>query len=162
MTQQIINIGQTANDKGGDPLRVAFQKINANFSEIYAHGLGAEPTRLAAGTHTFTLNSDGTISLDGNPYTGPQGPQGIQGVPGATGAQGPAGATGAQGAPGNDGAQGIQGPQGDTGAQGVSVTLKGTKETIADLPVSGNAGDGWIVTTGNGGCLLYTSDAADE
>ena len=36
MSQQVINIGQTANDKSGDPLRTAFQKINANFTELYA------------------------------------------------------------------------------------------------------------------------------
>ena len=36
MAKQSINIGSTANDGSGDPLRTAFQKINANFSEIYA------------------------------------------------------------------------------------------------------------------------------
>jgi hypothetical protein len=35
MTQQLINIGTTANDGNGDPLRVAFEKINENFSELY-------------------------------------------------------------------------------------------------------------------------------
>ena len=64
---------------------------------------------------------------------------------GQKGDQGEPGITGAQGAPGS------KGDKGDTGAQGVSVTLKGTKATIADLPISGSAGDGWIVTTGNGG-----------
>lgn len=36
MTQQIINIGTTPGDGSGDPLRVAFDKINQNFSELYA------------------------------------------------------------------------------------------------------------------------------
>lgn len=40
MTIQIINIGQTANDRKGDSLRTAFQKINANFAELYAGGGG--------------------------------------------------------------------------------------------------------------------------
>jgi len=35
MAKQTINIGQAANDKSGDPLRVAFNKINANFTELY-------------------------------------------------------------------------------------------------------------------------------
>ncbi len=35
MAKQIINIGQTANDKSGDPLRTAFTKVNQNFTEIY-------------------------------------------------------------------------------------------------------------------------------
>ena len=36
MTKQIINLGQTANDRTGDPLRVAFEKVNENFDELYA------------------------------------------------------------------------------------------------------------------------------
>ncbi len=36
MTKQVINIGQTANDKTGDPLRTAFSKVNDNFTELYA------------------------------------------------------------------------------------------------------------------------------
>jgi hypothetical protein len=35
MAKQIINIGRTANDKSGDPLRTAFDKINQNFTEVY-------------------------------------------------------------------------------------------------------------------------------
>jgi len=35
MAKQTINIGSTANDGTGDPLRTAFNKINANFSELY-------------------------------------------------------------------------------------------------------------------------------
>ena len=99
--------------------------------------------------------------------TGPKGDKGDQGLPGnngvagPTGLQGATGATGATGAKGNTGEQGLQGPagaqgnKGDTGAQGVSVTLQGTKATIADLPaqpVDWNtfAGHAWIVTTGDG------------
>ena len=39
MAQQTVSIGSTANDGTGDPLRTAFTKINANFSELY----GASP-----------------------------------------------------------------------------------------------------------------------
>lgn len=35
MAKLVINIGQTANDKSGDPLRTAFDKINQNFTEVY-------------------------------------------------------------------------------------------------------------------------------
>jgi hypothetical protein len=38
MTQEIINIGAVANDGEGDPLRVAFQKINNNFTQLYSSG----------------------------------------------------------------------------------------------------------------------------
>lgn len=36
MAQEIINIGALPNDGSGDPLRVAFQKINNNFSQLFA------------------------------------------------------------------------------------------------------------------------------
>jgi len=35
MAKQNINVGTAANDKKGDSLRAAFQKVNANFSELY-------------------------------------------------------------------------------------------------------------------------------
>jgi hypothetical protein len=35
MTRQVINIGSTANDRTGDPLRTAFDKTNDNFIELY-------------------------------------------------------------------------------------------------------------------------------
>lgn len=35
MSQEIIDIGVIANDGTGDPLRVAFDKINNNFTELY-------------------------------------------------------------------------------------------------------------------------------
>jgi hypothetical protein len=35
MAKQIINVGLSANDKSGDPLRTAFTKVNENFTELY-------------------------------------------------------------------------------------------------------------------------------
>ena len=35
MSQQYINIGSTANDGNGDPIRTAFQKTNDNFSQLF-------------------------------------------------------------------------------------------------------------------------------
>ena len=35
MAKQTINIGSSANDGTGDPLRTAFDKINDNFTELY-------------------------------------------------------------------------------------------------------------------------------
>lgn len=34
-TQEVINIGTNPNDGSGDPLRVAFEKINNNFANLY-------------------------------------------------------------------------------------------------------------------------------
>ncbi len=36
MPRQLINVGQFANDRKGDPLRSAFIKINQNFQEVYS------------------------------------------------------------------------------------------------------------------------------
>lgn len=35
MAKQTINIGTGPNTKNGDPIRTAFQKVNANFDELY-------------------------------------------------------------------------------------------------------------------------------
>lgn len=35
MAKQTINVGTNPNDKKGDSLRSAFQKVNANFTELY-------------------------------------------------------------------------------------------------------------------------------
>jgi hypothetical protein len=49
MTKQSINIGNTANDQSGDSLRLAFDKINRNFTELYtALGLDVAPLNLGA------------------------------------------------------------------------------------------------------------------
>lgn len=49
MAKQNINVGDSANDKKGDSLRSAFQKVNANFTELYtALGLDSEGLNLGA------------------------------------------------------------------------------------------------------------------
>jgi hypothetical protein len=37
MSQQEINTGGSANDNSGDPIRLAFEKCNNNFTELYAN-----------------------------------------------------------------------------------------------------------------------------
>jgi hypothetical protein len=37
MSKLHINIGNSANDRAGDPLRLAFDKVNQNFDELYAN-----------------------------------------------------------------------------------------------------------------------------
>ena len=41
MAKQTVNLGTSANKGDGDPLRTAFTKVNANFTEVYGL-LGAE------------------------------------------------------------------------------------------------------------------------
>jgi len=138
-------------------VELSLQELTAVPYAMYAPGLigPAGPTgpQGPAGADSSVPGPQGPkgdIGLTGP--IGPQGPAGAdssvpgpQGIQGEKGNQGEPGITGAQGAPGS------KGDKGDTGAQGVSVTLKGTKATIADLPTSGSAGDGWIITTGDGG-----------
>lgn len=63
-TQEIINIGAAPNDGEGDPLRVAFEKINNNFSNLFqtfvnstvAYSFGDTPGQVIfeANANTFT------------------------------------------------------------------------------------------------------------
>ena len=65
MARQIINIGSTANDGTGDPLRTAFDKINDNFQEVY--GATAAGTNIDITTNTIaSTNTNGDITLDPN------------------------------------------------------------------------------------------------
>ena len=116
----------------------------------------------------LTIDDQGALLVNGSSilgtpgYTGSQGSLGYagsRGDAGFVGSQGNLGYTGSQGAnglqgnrgyTGSEGAQGSPGQQGQTGAQGVSVTLVGSTSTSAELPLTGSAGDGWIVNnTGN-------------
>jgi len=52
MAKQNINVGTTANDKKGDSLRAAFQKVNENFTELYT-SLGLNDNSLNLGAFEF-------------------------------------------------------------------------------------------------------------
>lgn len=47
MAQQTIGVGTVADDGTGDPVRTAFQKVNANFTEVYAVTADADIVALA-------------------------------------------------------------------------------------------------------------------
>ena len=51
MAQQLINIGLTPNDKSGDLIRTAFDKVNQNFTDLYS----------AIGADTLALIQNGNI-----------------------------------------------------------------------------------------------------
>ena len=65
MAQQVINIGSTANDGTGDPLRTAFTKANQNFSELYAKGAAGSNLDLSNNKIEAT-NTNGNIELTPN------------------------------------------------------------------------------------------------
>jgi hypothetical protein len=58
MAKQIVNIGTASNSRNGDPLRTAFTKINANFTELYA-----SESQLTNGAYTVTLDASGVVTL---------------------------------------------------------------------------------------------------
>jgi len=83
MARQNINIGTTANDGTGDPLRTAFDKINDNFIELYGSDNNlntldanldvnnyAITTGVTNGNITITPNGTGNISLGALKFNG--------------------------------------------------------------------------------------------
>ena len=58
MAQQTINIGTTANDGTGDPIRTAFDKSNDNFTELY-NGAGG----VADGAVTTVKLADDNVTF---------------------------------------------------------------------------------------------------
>ena len=65
MTQQIINVGNVANDGQGDSLRTAFIKANDNFSELYTSAI-VIPTIVNGNSNVFVnANSNVTVSVRG-------------------------------------------------------------------------------------------------
>lgn len=81
MARLTINIGQSANDKNGDALRTAFEKVNANFTELYAGG--ANETQLTNGSKTVTLGTDGNLTLSNGSKINQAGLNDIELVPGS-------------------------------------------------------------------------------
>jgi hypothetical protein len=66
MSKLTVNIGTSANDRTGDSLRTAFNKINENFTELYtALGLGDGSLNLGSfefnGSTITTTDSSGVI-----------------------------------------------------------------------------------------------------
>jgi hypothetical protein len=60
MAQQIINVGNVANDGAGDPLRDAFIKCNDNFTELYnAGGI----TGIQNGNSNIVIQEDAAINM---------------------------------------------------------------------------------------------------
>ena len=79
MAKQVINIGTTANDGTGDPLRTAFDKVNDNFTELYSDdsgdvdsvsGSGGLEVDQSTGAVTVSISDDGvTYAKMGSEFT---------------------------------------------------------------------------------------------
>lgn len=69
MARQAINIGSSANDGTGDPLRTAFDKINDNFVELYGtdNDINTLDANLDVRTHAITTGvTNGNITVTPN------------------------------------------------------------------------------------------------
>ena len=62
MAKQTINIGTTANDGTGDPLRTAFDKVNSNFTELYNDDAG-DVNSVNAGTGISVDQTTGAVTV---------------------------------------------------------------------------------------------------
>jgi len=62
MAQQNINIGTSANKGDGDPIRTAFTKVNANFTELYAQHDGTIAQKTDVQGSVF--GDDSTVIID--------------------------------------------------------------------------------------------------
>ncbi len=67
MAKQVINIGTTANDGTGDPLRTAFDKVNDNFTELYDDD-AADVNSVNGATGVVVLDSDDISEGSTNEY----------------------------------------------------------------------------------------------
>ena len=88
MAKQTVNLGTMADNKSGDPLRTAFEKINENFDELYAKTVLLKPAATTADLELlyneyfaaltlFELQVSQQQGMPGYPYglTFPLGPQ---------------------------------------------------------------------------------------
>jgi hypothetical protein len=66
MARQTIDLGTSANKGDGDPLRVAFDKVNDNFSELYARDLGSDSGSSVGGN--LIPEADGSFDLGSETY----------------------------------------------------------------------------------------------
>lgn len=67
MAKQTVNLGSSANDGTGDPLRTAFDKINDNFDELYLYSTAATGNNITITGNTIASDdTNGNIILDPN------------------------------------------------------------------------------------------------
>ena len=70
MAKQVINIGTSANDGTGDPLRTAFDKVNDNFTELYNDDSGdVDSVSASGGLEVDTTTGDVIVSISDDGVT---------------------------------------------------------------------------------------------
>lgn len=114
-------------EKGADGT-VAFESLTPEQKESL-RGISITAVSIDTDGNLTITFSDGDSENVGN-IIGPQGPQGPQGEKGDVGPQGP---------------QGPQGEKGEQGNDGTSLNILGTKESEADLPLSAEKSDAYLI-----------------
>lgn len=114
-------------EKGADGT-VAFESLTPEQKESL-RGISITAVSIDTDGNLTITFSDGDSENVGN-IIGPQGPQGPQGEKGDVGPQGP---------------QGPQGEKGEQGNNGTSLNILGTKESEADLPLSAEKNDAYLI-----------------
>lgn len=153
MSRQIINTGTIVNDGSGDSLRIAGQKINDTFEEIYNKiGDGAD---ISLDLDFSTPPQDGQV-LQYNAVTGRFAP-GEAGARGFTGPQGPQGEQGIQGIQGEPGQGNLDGPDGVTDLS-VPVFDGFTGRELKETPVK-ITDDGAIIAPQAGSVIPFFFDS---
>lgn len=114
-------------EKGADGT-VAFESLTPEQKESL-RGVSITAVSIDTDGNLTITFSDGDSENVGN-IIGPQGPQGPQGEKGDVGPQGP---------------QGPQGEKGEQGNDGTSLNILGTKESEADLPLSAEKNDAYLI-----------------
>ena len=67
MAKQTVNLGSSANDGTGDPLRTAFDKINDNFDELYLYSTATSGNNITITGNTIASdNTNGNVIIDPN------------------------------------------------------------------------------------------------
>ena len=67
MAKQTINLGSSANDGTGDPLRTAFDKVNDNFDELYLYSTVTSTNNITITGNTIASdNTNGDVIIDPN------------------------------------------------------------------------------------------------
>ena len=69
MAKQVIGIGTTANDGTGDQVRVAFDKTNQNFTELYDSQLSTSDDLTEGATNKYLLDDSVVYSKLGSEFT---------------------------------------------------------------------------------------------
>lgn len=64
MAKQEINIGLKPNSGGGDALRDAFDKVNSNFTEVYAKISALEDGQITTDVRGSVFADDSTLLVD--------------------------------------------------------------------------------------------------